>query len=715
MSDVPSPDDTQFRRRVLDSLFAFVGVLTPDGTLTEANRAPFRAVVFGRKLWEYYWFNHDGAVQALVRDVVARAGRGEVARCDVGARMHAARCATIDLMIAPLWNDRGGVSHLVASAVDITDRKRAEDALRASEERLRLAVRAANIGLWDWGLQTGAVTYSPEWKEQLGYVEGEIGNDPGEWENRLHPDDRSAVLDRVRQALDGASGYEAEYRMRHKDGSWRWVHARGEVIRSPGGHAVRMLGCHLDETERKRTEEVRTENQDRLALAIGLANLGLYDRDSSGQTVADPRVRELFGVPADLHPESIYEFWVDRIHPDDVEHVTDLRRQLIEDGFERCTVEYRYRHPERGWVWLSHAVRITVREPGRWRSVGVVKDITERKQVEEELARQAAILEAAPDFVATATPDGRIVYMNRALTHLVGALGEADPGAGTLVRLHPGWAARVVADEGIPTAVRVGTWSGETALRAPDGREIPTSQAIIAHRNRRGEVIYLSTILRDLTPSKELEREVSRAAVEEQQRIGQELHDGVGQELTGLALMLDTLEQRLRAAGSADAKLVGTISAGLQRVREEVRELSRGLVPVVVDGQGLRAALEDLAAQTRRSGVACAFECAGDAAVTDTTVATHLFRIAQEAVGNALRHARAAHISLNLQDAGNQITLTVRDDGVGIPGARATAGAGRGLQIMKHRAGVIGGGVEVLSGPGGTRVVCTVRKGARHD
>jgi PAS domain S-box-containing protein len=547
MSDNPSQDDSHFRRRVLDSLFAFVGVLTPDGTLTEANRSPFRAVVFGRKLWDYYWFNHDAAVQALVRDVVARACRGEVARCDIGARMEAARFVTIDLMIAPLWDDRGGVSHLVASAVDITDRKRAEGALRAGEERLRLAVRASKVGLWDWDLQTGAVTYSPEWKEQLGYAAGEIGTALSEWENRLHPEDRAAVLERVRRALDGASGYEAEYRVRHKDGSWRWMHARGEVIRSAAGAPVRMLGCHLDETERKRGAEVRRENEERLALAIGLANLGLYDRDSSGQTVADARVRVLFGVPADVHPERIYEFWVERIHPDDVEHVTDLRRQLIEDGFERCAVEYRYRHPERGWVWLSHAVRITVREPGRWRSVGVVEDITERKQVEEVLARQAAILEAAPDFVATATPDGRIVYMNRALSRLVGAAG-GEPGPGTLLRLHPGWAARVVADEGIPTAVRVGTWSGETALVTPDGHELPTSQAIIAHRNRRGEVVYLSTILRDLTPSKELEREVSRAAVEEQQRIGQELHDGVGQELTGLALMLDTLEQRLRAA-----------------------------------------------------------------------------------------------------------------------------------------------------------------------
>jgi signal transduction histidine kinase len=99
--------------------------------------------------------------------------------------------------------------------------------------------------------------------------------------------------------------------------------------------------------------------------------------------------------------------------------------------------------------------------------------------------------------------------------------------------------------------------------------------------------------------------------------------------------------------------------------------------------------------------------------VPDTTVATHLFRIAQEAVGNALRHARASHIVLNLNDGGSQITLTVRDDGVGMAGARATGG--RGLQIMKHRAGVIGGGVEVLSGPGGTRVVCTVHKRASHD
>lgn len=111
-------------------------------------------------------------------------------------------------------------------------------------------------------------------------------------------------------------------------------------------------------------------------------------------------------------------------------------------------------------------------------------------------------------------------------------------------------------------------------------------------------LLYLSTILRDLSPSRELERETNRAVVEEQQRIGQELHDGVGQELTGLALMADMLQKRLRTISPPDATLATTMSTGLERVREDIRGLSRGLVPVEVDPEGLRSALQDLAAST---------------------------------------------------------------------------------------------------------------------
>src|SRR5262249_20072072 len=155
---------------------------------------------------------------------------------------------------------------------------------------------------------------------------------------------------------------------------------------------------------------------------------------------------------------------------------------------------------------------------------------------------------------------------------------------------------------------------------------------------------FFTAILRDISRRKQLEREILEIAALEQQRIGQELHDGVGQELTGLSLMAGALLRRQQEGSANEVSLTTRLVQGLSRVHDQVRALSRGLVPVQLDSEGLRAALEDLASRTsEESGVPCSFDCPAPVPVGDAVTATHLFRIAQEAVSNALRHAKPAH------------------------------------------------------------------------
>jgi PAS domain S-box-containing protein len=151
----------------------------------------------------------------------------------------------------------GPVVRIVGTHLDLTDRIRANAALRESEERLRLAFAGAQEGVWDWNLETGAVVYSRRWKEMLGYADDEIEPHVRAWERLLHPDDK-ARADQLHDDLSrGALTYEGEFRLRHKDGYYVHVLSRGyPVRREPGGPVVRIVGTHFDLTERKQAEEV---------------------------------------------------------------------------------------------------------------------------------------------------------------------------------------------------------------------------------------------------------------------------------------------------------------------------------------------------------------------------------------------------------------------------------------------------------------------------
>lgn len=154
----------------------------------------------------------------------------------------------------------GGTSledDVLATFVDVTERKKAQAALQESEYRWKYALEGAGDGLWDWNVADGTVFFSKRWKEMLGFAEDEIGNSLDEWAKRIHPDDKAETLATVQAYLDGKTpAYHSEHRVSCKDGSWKWILDRGMVVsRSQDGKPLRMIGTHADITERKNAEE----------------------------------------------------------------------------------------------------------------------------------------------------------------------------------------------------------------------------------------------------------------------------------------------------------------------------------------------------------------------------------------------------------------------------------------------------------------------------
>lgn len=215
-------------------------------------------------------------------------------------------------------------------------------------------------------------------------------------------------------------------------------------------------------------------------------------------------------------------------------------------------------------------------------------------------------------------------------------------------------------------------------------------------------------VIRDITRRKELEREVLEIASLQQQRIGQDLHDTVGQELTALSILAGDLAETVRPEQLKAPSRIRQLAEGLQRTQFELRTVLRGLLPVPVDSEGLMAALADLANRTHQDGhVACQFECPETVFVGDNLVATHLYLVAQEAVHNALKHAKADNIRISLM-SNERLILRVQDNGIGIP-APASQANGLGLRIMRNRAAIIGAVLTIEPAqPTGTLVTCSL-------
>ena len=217
------------------------------------------------------------------------------------------------------------------------------------------------------------------------------------------------------------------------------------------------------------------------------------------------------------------------------------------------------------------------------------------------------------------------------------------------------------------------------------------------------------SILRDITDRRRLEKAIEEVSEREQRRFGQDLHDGLGQTLTGICCLTKVLQQKLEAKkipeGEDAAGLVKLITEALS----QTRELARGLCPTALDQHDLQAALQQLSNNLERFfGVQSEVEADHAIKISDQTAATHLYRIAQEATTNSIKHGGATKIKISLAQKKNVVSLQVKDNGKGFKKAENT---GMGLRVMQHRARMIGANIEINSSPGkGTTVTCSIEK-----
>jgi PAS domain S-box-containing protein len=603
---------------------------------------------------------------------------------------------------------------------DIDNRKRAELALRESEARLEAAVSGTEIGLWESDA-LGSFRWFNDWCTQLGIDPCEGEDQQLRWNLRIHPDDLARYVGGLSSAYTGGTDhYVVEYRIRTVENRWRWLHERGKVTQRDGrGRAICVAGVCFDIDVRKQMEAALHQAERRYQIAIDSARLPVWEWDVVNDVLTGnihwhraSGYTHLSEEEAALRTETGFS----DVHPEDLPSLQHRWEDHQANGVELYESEYRLRTPDGSYKWMLTRGFIVERDPdGRpTKVVGIGLDIDSRKRMELALHTQAMILETMREGVVLIGIDGRIEFTNPALDAMFGYAAGALVGRRVVDLIRTRGGAR--APRAIETLLkRFDVRQGRRSLpfRRLDGSEF-TAEVLFGSLAMQGEK-KTPVVLQDVSERKLLEREVTEITHREQRRLGSDLHDGLGQELTGISLMMRGLARRIAGVAAELSPEVDEIIAVVNQAIESTRSMARGISPIRLEGGSLVPALNQLAARLRTAHkVEIRLELALRSMLAlDEASATHLYLIAQEAITNALRHGRARVIVVKLRTTRNVVSLSIADDGSGMPQAGSPA-AGMGLKIMEYRAGIIGGTLQISGRrTGGTRVRCVCPQAPR--
>lgn len=632
----------------------------------------------------------------------------------------------------------GVAIRILGTVHDITDRKRAEENLSRLANELHAKVEELTTLI---DILPGAVLMAdPECRqitgnrafyEMIGLPQGTNASLTAEHPELpvgtcVYRDGRKLPPDEFPMQATGRTGQRImgfDHDLVFPDGRVLTLLANTAPLLDEQGAVRGVLGFYMDISDRKRAEDEMREQKVRLRAILDTAADAIITIDVKGiiQTVNKATERmfgystaELIGQNVKMLMPSPYrdehDRYLDNFDKTGVTKIIGSGREVVAQRKDNS------RFPaDLAVSRVDHLKLFT----------GILRDISQRKNAEEALRES--------ERFARSTLDG--------LTAHIAILDET----GTILAVNRSWRDFATANSPATNSVSVNVEEGANYLSicqksvGPSSDEGPAAaagiRAVLAKTLPEFTIEYpchgpdeerwflmrvtpfpgdgprrVVVAHEEVTRQKMLEREVVEIASLEQRRIGQDLHDSVGQELTALSMLAGSLSCSLQSNPSSAAKVVERMVEGLQRTHKELRAVMLGLLPVAVDAEGLMAALADLTDRIQKDGqVNCTFDCPEVVPVADNLTATHLYLIAQEAVHNAFKHARPANIWISLK-SNDSLEVSVHDDGIGMLDEPTENLGGLGLRIMRNRAAIIGANLVVgPAEPAGTIVTCTLK------
>ena len=492
---------------------------------------------------------------------------------------------------------------------------------------------------------------------------------------------------------------------------------------------IDLTARNLAEAEQRERDACSREIFEHAATGIAIASF------AGGFTRCNPAFCELVGYSEEeLRSTQFMEI----IHPEDRVQNSDAFRSLQSGAVSSFEMESRYLHKNRSVVLVREFVSaLPDSADTKANFMALVTDVSvQRKSLDalrQSEERIRTILRTASDAIITIDNRGLIDSVNEATEFLFGYSNAELVGRNVSMlmpqpfsREHDGYIQKFLATAE-PQIIGKGR---EVVCLRKDGSTFPADLAV----NQVDHLGHFTGILRDLSSRKEMQKHILDIAADEQRRIGLELHDGTQQELTGLSLFANALQDTIRSASQVEKNknmawqfevdnfdrlktIADLLSKRIAETNQHVRDLAHGIMPVQIDAEGLQSALIELAnSVSSGENCSCVFECEGDVSITNNTTATHLFRIAQEAINNAVRHGLANNIRIFLLLRDDRICLEVSDNGSGFENEAqihdGSSSQGMGMRTMQYRASLIGGRVHIEQQVDrGTLVRCEILKG----
>jgi len=589
----------------------------------------------------------------------------------------------------------GSTRRVLGLVVDITDRKIRETGLSAADQRFRAVARELRCVIYEIDAETGMSTGEGA-ERVLGYTNAELPR-PADWAALVHPDDQPLLkqwFDRGSESM-----LALQYRIRHRDGHYITLLDSPCVVRDAAGKVVRIVGVAIDISEQARAQEQLRASQELLQIvAAGTGDwLILVDTERRVQFINR-------GIRA-YSRESIIGRRLDEIAvAEDRQSILDALTQVLHTGEP---VDLQMASSGNDGRTFDSRIRAVGAPGGITGAVINITEITDREAAMRLRETQARMFELLHEGVVVIDINNMIRMANPAFERMFGfqAGTAVDTSIDDLIAQPPGMR-RDQLDQHL-----LGTTPGmspvEFKCRRRDGSTFDA--ACVATLTHVDSQTHRLAVITDVTERRGLEREILEIAGREQLRIGSDLHDGLGQDLTGVALMLRSVVAQLRKENSSARTDVEDIISLVNGAIESTRAMARGLAPVGADRGGLIAGLQSMAVRgMERYGVRAHFSTSLREPLTlDDGAATHLYRIAQEAFTNAIRHGRVTQVTIDLATAEGTLTLSVQDNGRGFD-ERNASNNGMGMKLMRYRAQMLGGDVTIANNKGGGVIVrCT--------